>query len=77
MDHDDACWATITREAALAIGTWLEAAPGLLKRQIYTLTLADLECLAIAAISQAEVTRARLLKEERERKPPEDISLLA
>ncbi|CAK0762318.1 conserved hypothetical protein [uncultured Gammaproteobacteria bacterium] len=46
-----------TREAALAIGEWLMASVKL-NRQIRTLTLFELECLALAAIDRRIAVRA-------------------
>jgi hypothetical protein len=63
---DDQQQEVIVHEAALAIGAWFEAAPALLKRQVYMLTLDDLKCLATAAIGQAALTRARLVSQERD-----------
>lgn len=50
---DDQWQAQVTRAAALAIGEWLSSAPpGMLDRQVRTLTIQDLEAMAVAAISQ-------------------------
>lgn len=48
---DDEWQAHVTREAARAIGTWLEGR-GRLHQPIATLTLGDLEAMAINGISR-------------------------
>ena len=48
---DDEWQAHVTREAARAIGTWLEGR-GRLHQPIATLTLGDLEAMAANAISR-------------------------
>lgn len=47
----DAWQAQVTREAALEIGRWLEAR-GRLQGPIASLSLGDLEAMAVAAISR-------------------------
>lgn len=54
---DDAFQAYATREAALAIGDWLQGTVRL-NRPICTLTLFELECLANAAIGRWIVVRS-------------------
>lgn len=56
--------ATVTQEAAYAIGNWLEGAR-MLEKRVRHLSLEELECLAAVAISQAILTRARLTAAER------------
>ncbi len=48
---DDEWQAHVTREAARAIGTWLEGR-GKLHQPIATLTLGDLEAMAVGAIAR-------------------------
>jgi hypothetical protein len=48
---DDEWHARVTREAARAIGAWLEAR-GLLHQPIHCLTMPELEGMATAAISR-------------------------
>ena len=54
---EDAFQAHATREAALAIGDWLQASVKL-NRPIRSLTLFELECLAGAAIARWTVVRS-------------------
>lgn len=61
--------AHVTREAARAIGTWLEGR-GRLHQPIATLTLAELEALAATAISRFVV-----LASQRIRTQPRDEGL--
>ena len=55
---EDAFQAHATREAALAIGDWLQASVKL-NRPIRSLTLFELECLAGAAIGRWIVVRSQ------------------
>lgn len=67
----DAAWqAQVTREAAKAIGEWLEAR-GRLHQPIAALTMPELEAMAISAISRFVV-----LASERIRDRPEDSGAL-
>ena len=67
---DDEWQAHVTREAARAIGTWLEGR-GRLHQSIATLTLGDLEAMATNAISRFVV-----LGMERIRDRPADAGAL-
>jgi hypothetical protein len=64
---DDAWQAFVTREAARAVGAWLEAR-GRLRQPIAALTLGDLEGIATAAVSRYVV-----LASERIRERPNDV----
>ena len=55
---DNTFQAHATREAALAIGEWLEASTKL-TRPLRSLTLWELECLATAAINRWIVVRSQ------------------
>jgi len=50
VNKDDAWQASVTREAAEAVGEWLVGRGGL-ERPIRTLVIGDLEAMAVAAIS--------------------------
>lgn len=63
---DDEQDAVIIHEAAVAIGEWLEAAPRMADRRVFSLSFDELKCLAVAAIGQAAITRARLVSQERD-----------
>ncbi len=52
----------MTREAALAIGEWLQQA-GILEKRVYQLSLVDLESMAVACISRYVATRKKLSDE--------------
>jgi hypothetical protein len=60
---DDQWQAHVTRQAAKAIGEWLEAR-GKLHQPIRALTMSDLEALAVAAISSFVVLGCSRIKEE-------------
>ena len=66
---DDEWHAHVTREAAKAIGAWLEAR-GRLHQAIHCLTMPELEAMAIAAISRFVV-----MGSERVRTKPQDDAL--
>ena len=61
--------AHVTRAAALEIGTWLEAR-GKLHQPIASLTLGDLEAMAVSAISRWIVLQSERL--QRQDWPQED-----
>ena len=61
--------AHVTRAAALEIGTWLEA-QGRLHQPIASLTLGDLEAMAVNAISRWIVLQSERL--QRQEWPQED-----
>ncbi len=65
---DDEWQAHVTREAARAVGAWLEGR-GRLHQPIRSLTMADLEVVAGAAIS-----RFIVLASERIRERPEETA---
>ena len=58
---DDEWQAHVTRQAAKAIGEWLEAR-GRLHRPIASLTLGDLEAMAVGAISRWIVLESERLQ---------------
>lgn len=60
---DDDWQAHVTREAAKAIGTWLEGR-GNLHHSIRCLTLPELEAMAAAAISRFVVLASQRIREE-------------
>jgi hypothetical protein len=60
---DDEWQAHVTRQAAKAIGEWLEAR-GKLHQPIRALTMPDLEALAVAAISRFVVLGSSRIKDE-------------
>ncbi len=62
---DDEWQAHVTREAAKAIGAWLEGR-GRLHQPIAALTMADLEAMASNAISSFVVLGSRRIKAEPE-----------
>jgi hypothetical protein len=66
---DDEWHAHVTREAAKAIGAWLEAR-GRLHQPIHSLTMPELEGIATAAISRFVV-----MGSERIRTKPQDDAL--
>lgn len=59
---DDEWQAYVTREAARAVGTWLEAR-GRLQQPIAALTLPDLEGMATAAVSRFVVLASERIRE--------------
>ena len=59
---EDRIQAEITRDAALAMGQWLQDA-GLLEKKIRFLNIAELESMAVACISAYVATRERLSAE--------------
>ena len=61
--------AQVTREAALEIGKWLEAR-GRLHQPVASLTLGDLEAMAVSAISRWIVLQSERL--HRQDWPPDD-----
>jgi hypothetical protein len=67
---DDAWQTYVTREAARAVATWLEAR-GRLQQPIAALTLSDLEGIATVAVSRFVV-----LASERIRERPNDAATL-
>jgi hypothetical protein len=67
---DDEWQAYVTREAARAVGAWLEAR-GRLQQPVAALTLWDLEGIATVAIS-----RFMVLASERIRERPKDAAVL-
>jgi hypothetical protein len=62
MTSDDQWQAHVTREAAKAIGQWLEGR-GRLHQPIATLTLAELEAMAATAISRFVVLGSQRIRE--------------
>jgi hypothetical protein len=62
---EDAWQAHVTREAARAIGQWLEGR-GRLHQPIAALTRSELEAMAIAAISRFIVLASERIRERRE-----------
>jgi hypothetical protein len=62
---EDAWQAHVTREAARAIGQWLEGR-GRLHQPIAALTLSELEAMAIAAISRFIVLASERIRERQE-----------
>ena len=65
---DDEWQALVTREAAKAIGTWLEGR-GRLHQQIADLTMFDLEAMASSAIARFVVMASqRIITEQEESK---------
>lgn len=62
-DTDDAWQAHVTREAAKAIGEWLEGR-GRLAHPIRSLTMHDLECMASNAIARFVVLSSQRIREE-------------
>ena len=62
---EDAWQAHVTREAARAIGQWLEGR-GRLHQPIAALTLSELEAVAIAAISRFIVLASERIRERPE-----------
>jgi len=70
---DDEWQGHVTREAAKEIGRWLEArGAGRLARPITSLTLADLEAMAVKAISCFVVLASQRIKEH----PADDLTRL-
>ena len=67
---DDEWQAYMTREAARAVGAWLEAR-GSLHQPITALTLRDLEALATAAVSRFVVLASERIKH----RPTETVDL--
>lgn len=66
---DDDRWQSLaTREAAMAIGQWLEGR-GRLHQPIAALTRGELECLAVAAISRFVVLATERIKAEPDAHP--------
>ncbi|HET6377010.1 MAG TPA: hypothetical protein VFG05_01670 [Methylocella sp.] len=62
---DDEWQAYVTREAAKEIGRWLEArGAGSLKSPIASLTMADLEAMAVNAISRFIVLQSERLERQ-------------
>lgn len=59
---DDEWQAHVTREAAMAIGSWLEGR-GRLHQPIRSLTVRDLEALASAAIARFIVLASERIRE--------------
>lgn len=68
---NDQWQAHVTREAARAIGQWLEAR-GRLHQPIAALTMAELEALAASAISRFVVLASQRIREQ-----PEDSADLS
>lgn len=64
-DTDDAWQAHVTREAAKAIGEWLEGR-GRLHQPIRSLTMFDLECMASNAIARFVVLGSRRIQDRPE-----------
>jgi hypothetical protein len=72
---DDEWQAHVTREAAKAIGEWLEGR-GNLQQPIRSLTMRDLEAMAQNAISQFIVLTSRRIAQHRSDPGSQKLSLL-